>query len=81
MIPDLVEITWRDAAGDAGWKESDDLDLGDEIVVTVGFLVAENPNYIAIVHSRCPDSKEVTGFFQIPKCCIVEQRTIEKGKP
>ena len=74
----LVEIIWDDASSDAGWHTRALVKFEKQIVVTVGFLVAENKEYVIIGHTyTLPD--DYLGWFQIPKGMILSRKTLKRA--
>ena len=47
----LVAIIWHDAATDHGWEPNDIVDTSDDLMITVGFLIAKGENNIVIASS------------------------------
>ena len=74
----LVEIVWDDACSDAGWQTTKHIKFEPQIVVTVGFLIAENKSYLILAHTYSED--DFVGWFQIPKGMIVSRKTLKRGK-
>lgn len=71
----LKRVRWVDSATSAGWQVSK-----REIYVpveceTVGFVIAETPEYIAISATVADSFHDTTDVMSIPKCAI---RKIEK---
>jgi hypothetical protein len=78
----LIEVIWDDAASGSGWHEAKEVKFEPQIVVTVGFLIAENNKYIIIGHTY--SEGDYVGDFQIPKGMIVSRKVLKratKGKP
>ena len=74
----LVEIVWDDACSDAGWQSAKSVKFEPQIVVTVGFLISENKNYVIVGHTYSAD--DYVGWFQIPKGMILSRKTLKRGK-
>jgi len=47
----LVEIVWHDACTDSGWESHDKTSTTEELMVTIGFLVARGENVVVIASS------------------------------
>ncbi len=47
----LVEIVWHDACTDSGWETHDKTNTTEELMVTIGFLVARGENVVVIASS------------------------------
>jgi len=74
----LVEVVWDDAASDSGWQEIKKIKFEQQIVVTVGFLMAENKKYIIIGHTY--SGEDYIGWFQIPKGMIISKKMLKRAK-
>lgn len=75
-IPSFLEIEWTDSFTEDGWLSANDLTLEDELVLTRGFLVAEDDNLVRLTHSISEDDS-ILGHVTIPKSCILNRRVIE----
>lgn len=73
----LVEVTWRDHSGDAGWTEEDN----DEPVLcrTVGFLKTTGKNHLFIYDTVTNDGG-VGGQSKILRECVVKKTTLRKAQ-
>lgn len=86
----IVLIKWDDAvADDISWKSVNDaLDWSEDLkskVLTVGFLLDENDEYVTVALSVMPLVEDpghkdinVHGVFRIPKASISEMKILEK---
>lgn len=75
----LIEVIWDDASSDSGWHTRSQVKFEKQIVVTIGFLVAENKDYIIIGHTyTLPE--DYLGWFQIPKGMIISRKTLKRAK-
>ena len=65
---------WDDAESDASWTEVPVVPLGPTLAVTLGFLVANEKDYILIADSYFKDvhSKVISGTTKIPRGMVVE---------
>ncbi len=52
----LVEVVWHDACTDSGWETHDKTNITEELMVTIGFLVARSENVIIIASSLDQES-------------------------
>jgi hypothetical protein len=78
---DLVEIIWDDATTDHGWEGVSEIELGGELVTTIGFLIKQNRQYVMVGASiYCDDSGEhsFNARVQIPKGMIKKQTILVK---
>jgi hypothetical protein len=73
----LIEVVWDDAASGAGWHEIQEVKFEPQIVVTVGFLIAENNKYIIIGHTYSEGA--YVGDFQIPKGMIISRKVLKRA--
>ena len=44
----LCEVVWHDAATTFGWEENEEADTREELVTTIGFIVAKGEHTIII---------------------------------
>lgn len=47
----LVEVVWDDAANDNGWEIASEVEMGEELVMTVGFLIKKTRKHILLAAS------------------------------
>lgn len=47
----LVIVEWHDAATTFGWETHEDVDTEEELMITVGFVIAKGKNTIVIASS------------------------------
>lgn len=52
----LVEIVWHDACTDSGWETHDKTNTNEELMVTIGFMVARGENVVVIASSLDQES-------------------------
>lgn len=77
----LAEIVWRDAASMAeGWETLAEIDVADELVVTVGFQVKETDLFYVIAHTYSSDDDSTNGRIKIPKAMVQEYKIISGAK-
>jgi hypothetical protein len=74
----LVEITWDDASSDAGWQEIKSIKFEPQVVISIGFLFAENRKYVIIGHTYSGD--DFVGWLQIPKGMIISRKVLKRAK-
>jgi len=72
----LVEIVWDDAASGSGWNDCSEIKFEPQIVLTVGFLIAENKKYLLIGHTY--SGNDFIGDLQIPKGMIISRKVLKK---
>ncbi len=78
---DLVEIIWDDASSlDHGWTDPAEERPTEQLVTTVGFLIAQTEKHLVIAHTT--DGSWVNGRFQIPRAMVKKMRSLRpKRKP
>lgn len=74
MTYDLVEIVWRDAAADAGWREPGTKHVAPKIR-TVGWLVHHDKHCATVATSVCPDG-HYNGTMTIPAGMILKSKKL-----
>lgn len=47
----LIVVIWHDAATDHGWEPHEGVDTEDDLMITVGFLVAKGKNNVVVASS------------------------------
>lgn len=52
----LVEIVWHDACTDSGWETHEKADITEELMITIGFLVARSPTLVIVASSLDQES-------------------------
>jgi argonaute-like protein implicated in RNA metabolism and viral defense len=52
----LVEVVWHDAATTFGWEHEDEADTREELMITVGFLIAKGEHTVIIASSIDQDT-------------------------
>lgn len=52
----LVEVVWHDACTDSGWETHDKTNITEELMITIGFLVARSENVVIIASSLDQES-------------------------
>ena len=64
---DIVEITWKDSHAIYGWHELED--LTPSLIVSTGYILKEDDDYIVIVSSNSDSGNHFTAL-SIPRGCI-----------
>lgn len=73
----FVEVVWNDAASNDGWVELT-ADTDPQQIITRGWLVKENPNYLVLAASLQIGKADTVGSTQIiPLGMIVSQRELK----
>lgn len=47
----LVEVVWHDAATTFGWEHEDEADTTEELMTTIGFVIAKGEHTIIVASS------------------------------
>ena len=47
----LVEVVWHDAATTFGWEHEDEADTSQELMTTIGFLIAKGEHTVIVASS------------------------------
>lgn len=68
---DLVEIHWKDAAGDSGWRDEKEMTTRPPDVWTVGYVLKNGRKALTVVQSTGRDGT-VDHSMCIPRAMIVE---------
>lgn len=66
----FVFIEWWDSREAHGWIEPEEADLSPAVCRSVGWIVKETDEYIALAGTWSPSIDEVTALLAIPKGCI-----------
>lgn len=75
MIYRLVEVTWADAVIGASWVSPDDLHGLGEPNVSVGWLIREDDECLALAATRSPE-QDVNQTIAIPRGMVRAVRDI-----
>lgn len=83
-LPKIVSVTWRDSAGCGHWIELEEPHQTCVLLChTVGFLIAETEDYLAISHTVAGETDrsgvQVCGDMTIPRESVVEFFEIDLG--
>lgn len=78
-IPDLVLITWDDAATDDGWElHSDYKPIQELICHTVGYVLTRNKKSIEVAQTWSVD--QTGARWRIPMKMVLKIEVLRKGK-
>lgn len=69
MKRQILEIDWVDSTHISDWQDPSYKPEDDLEVKTIGYLLVDNPSYIAVVQSVAKDG-QINAIMQIPKKCI-----------
>ena len=75
---DIVENTWKDSHAIYGWHELED--LTPSVIVSAGYILKEEDDYIVIVSSNSDSGNHFTAL-SIPRGCIRHTEVLKKAKP
>jgi hypothetical protein len=84
-FPDQITVVkWVDAKSRDDWHSREEAiadSLIDHIVISCGWILCEDKNYIVLLQSDSHDGK-VAGWISVPKKWILEKQiyNIEKGE-
>lgn len=73
---DIVEITWKDSHAIYGWHELND--LTPSIIVSVGYVLKDEVDYIVLVSSNSDSGNHFTAL-SIPRGCIGHTDILKKA--
>jgi len=74
----VVEVIWEDAASDVqGWESEAEVSI--DIVMTIGFLIAESPAGLLIASTAC-EEKTHNSRMTIPRTMVKSMKYL-RGKP
>lgn len=78
--PPVVRVTWRDSAGYEAWVNPEKEPLRVSVIESVGFLIEEKDDYIALAlnHATSPDDVPWSSVTVIPIEAIVK-KTVLRG--
>ena len=74
----LLLVDWVDSAGSTGWRQTDELQPEIGECQSVGFLVSETKEALALAlnRSRLPNFRPFGEIVSIPKRCIIRSRVL-----
>ena len=74
----VVHVTWRDSETSDGWESLEDAIayVPDMMAHTVGFLLREAEEFIAIAHSWDYENRNYNGRIIIPRSSIVKMEVL-----
>lgn len=74
----LVHLEWDDAGADNKWLTASDIEIDEDTVTTVGFVVKETDRHVIIASTYW--GSDVNATIQIPKKMIVSRKTLVRAK-
>lgn len=75
---DLVEVIWDDAAGhESGWLKPDALTISPALVLSVGFLLVCDKQYVVLAQDVDEDGGH-NGRTQIPRGMVKKLKVLKK---
>jgi hypothetical protein len=81
---EILEVRWVDSVGAQGWQTIDearrDAEADDMVHRSVGWLIADEPEYVLLALSRRDSWRYVDLTLQIPRGAIVGTRILRRGK-
>jgi hypothetical protein len=75
------KIEWLDSSGiQSGWQELKDFRAEITKIESVGFIIYENAEVIALAHNYANEThstpEQANGIMIIPKCCIISSSVL-----
>jgi hypothetical protein len=69
-----IRIIWDDAESDAAWQDEPTAPLGPTLMLSIGFLIRDEPDYIlmADTYELGPNTKMIGNTNKIPRGMIKE---------
>lgn len=73
-----AHVVWEDATTQAGWHTMEsNTDRSPATIHSIGWVVEETPEFIAISHTKDADDSAVNGFMSIPKGWIRRRKNVK----
>lgn len=82
MKKKLIEVTWLDAEGEAGWfEDKNQYDKETKEYKSYGLLVRKTKHWIILASTKCPHTKNGWSDCQkIPRGMVIAIREVEEVK-
>lgn len=76
--PTIVYVLWADSSGYEGWQSVEDVRLEEVLCESVGFLVGETNEVLALALSHCKghDHRELGSAIVIPKRAVLQRKEL-----
>lgn len=75
---DIVYVEWVDSEESSGWQTISDVKPGLCICKSVGYLIIEATDYIAISsHLAFDNDRDCCGLMKIPQCAIKKLKRLD----
>jgi len=76
----VVYVKWIDPASEDAWIDRKDVDMDYYLVESVGILVKETKNVLAIAVNVCAVNERTSCVMMIPKKCIMKRKDMSIDK-
>lgn len=76
----VVEVTWLDAGTAHGWEGNDEVEAKPFEVMTVGFLLRDQPDCLMVASTTCAD-KSSNSRITIPRGMVLSLRVLKGPRP
>jgi hypothetical protein len=73
-INNIYEVEWTDSTSFTGWTKKEELYISK--CKTIGKLVRDEKDFIALAGSYGSDNEDVNTIMCIPKCNIIDKRKV-----
>jgi hypothetical protein len=70
-------VEWVDSESVDAWTSLEELNVSQPVIITLGYLVKETKDAIAISPNWDNKNKNVSCVMIIPKCCIKKRRKMK----
>lgn len=67
-----VKVEWLDSASNSHWFPADDCELTPTNIVSFGFVLKDEKDYIVLAQNYCEEIDEGCNRIAIPKGCITK---------
>jgi hypothetical protein len=71
-------IVWQDTWGEDYWKMPEEVSCHPKHVYTLGWVVKETEDAIAVALDHCLEDGDYNGWSVIPKVCVISRTTLLK---
>ena len=79
-LGDLVTVEWLDAHAETGWGEISNIEIKPQVVLSIGWLTANNEDAVVLVADIDPDKRmdgDCNRALIIPKGMVKRIRKVE----
>lgn len=76
MTPPVCQIVWKDSYSiEDLWHPTSDYTSEPRVIITAGFLVHEDDEYITVATTYDPDSETFGNGIAVLKACVLSRKT------